>query len=124
VLGNWCAQKLNDAGVDTHHPEGGFYLFPDFTSHGSKLMEKGISNSASLCARLLEDTGVAALPGLAFERPENELTARIAYVDFDGAKALTASETVPLDEPLPENFIDKWCHGVTRAIELIADWVK
>ena len=40
--------------------------------------------------KLLEETGVAILPGSAFGRPETELTARMAYVDFDGAKMLTA----------------------------------
>ncbi len=42
-------------------------------------------------ARLLEETGVALLPGAAFVRSRAELTARLAYVDFDGASALAAS---------------------------------
>ena len=60
----------------------------------------------------------------AFARPEEELTARLAYVDFDGAKALTASETIPLDQPLPDDFVDFWCCNVARATELIGEWVK
>ena len=37
---------------------------------------------------MLEDTGVALLPGIAFGRPENELTCRLSYVDFDGKNAI------------------------------------
>ena len=79
------------------------------------------------CYRLvvvMEETGVAILPGSSFERDPEELTARMAYVDFDGAKALTASETTALESPLPDKFVDMWCHKVVRAVELIAEWVK
>ena len=71
----------------------------------------------------LEEAGVAILPGAAFGRPREELTARIAYVDFDGAAALSASEMIPLDQPLPEDFTELWCHGVIKAIRLLIDWV-
>ena len=67
---------------------------------------------------------MAILPGQAFERPANELSARLAYVDFDGAKALTASETIPLDQPLPDDFADTYCPKVIQAAHLLADWVR
>ena len=124
TLGNRCARMLKNGGINVHPPEGGFYLFPDFNPLKEKLTEKGISDGETLCRKLLEDTGVAVLPGSSFERPESELTTRIAYVDFDGAKALTASETIPLDKPLPEKFTDSWCHGIIQAIQLIVDWVN
>lgn len=73
----------------------------------------------TLCNRLLQETWVAALPGKAFERTPGELTIRVAYVDFDGAKALTASETTPLDQTLPDNFGELWCGNVIKAMNLI-----
>jgi len=123
ALGNQCAKMMNNAGVLVHPPIGGFYLFPDFSPFAERLAERGIADSKSLCERLLADTGVAILPGIVFDRPAEELTARLAYVDFDGSKALSASETIPLDEPLPEDFTELWCHNVTRAVRLIIDWV-
>jgi aspartate aminotransferase len=64
------------------------------------------------------------LPGSVFGRPEEELTARFAYVDFDGAKSLTASETVPLERPLPDDFIDHWCGRVIEAARAIIEWIS
>ncbi len=123
VLGNDVADKLNAAGVRAHQPEGGFYLFLDFSQHRERLAERGIRTSAQLTEALLNETGVAILPGSSFERPDNELNARMAYVDFDGAKALAATETMPLDEPLPDNFTNVWCHNVVKATDLMCEWI-
>lgn len=124
ALGNECASTLQGAGIRVHPPVGGFYLFLDFSPQADKLRQRGITSSTELCDRLLADTGVAILPGEAFERPPAELTARMAYVDFDGAKALTASETIPLEEPLPDDFSEFWCHKVVKATRLIGEWLN
>ena len=105
-------------------PQGAFYLFPDFTPLAERLAARGITDSGSLCERLLEETGVAILPGLVFERPRNELTTRLSYVNFDGSKALAASETIPLDQNLPKEFIHSWCQSTISAVENIVDWVS
>jgi aspartate aminotransferase len=110
--------------VRVHPPEGGFYLFPDFTPLAEELAQRGVDGSESLQQQLLDDTGVAILPGSAFGRPESELTARLAYVDFDGSRALAASETHPLDMPLPDEFIDHYCFKVIEAVRRIAAWIR
>lgn len=122
-LGGRCARMLNDGGLRVHDPVGAFYLFLDFSPFREKLAERGITNSAELCERLLADTGVALLPGKDFSRPPEELTARMAYVDFDGAEALAAGERVPLDQQLPPDFTDLWCYNVVEATRLIVSWV-
>ena len=123
LLGNQCADMFNEAGIHVPRPEGAFYLFLDFSSHAEKLAERGITDSVTLCDRLLEETGVAILAGACFGRPEEELTARLAYVDFDGAKALTASETISLEEPLPDDFTKHWCRNVIDATRRLVDWI-
>lgn len=123
-LGQECARKLNAADIRVHPPTGAFYLFLDFSPLTSKLEARGITDSVTLCERLLADTGVAILPGESFARPLEELTARMAYVDFDGARALTASEAIPADEPLPEDFNRHWCYNVVHAIDLITEWAN
>jgi aspartate aminotransferase len=123
ALGNWIVDKLEAAGVATLRPQGGFYLFPDFTPHREKLRARGIRDSRSLCEKLLEDTGVAILPGAEFGREKDELTARMAYVDFDGAKALSileSSENVEIDD----DFLFTHCPNVVNATRRIADWVS
>lgn len=122
-LGQRCAAILARAGVRIHQPVGAFYLFPDFSPLAKCLARRDIRDSSTLCERLLRDTGVAALPGVSFQRPAQELTARLAYVDFDGAKALSASETIPLDRPLPDDFFGRWCGDVLEATRRTAEWV-
>ena len=123
-IGNRAADILSEAEIRVHYPEGGFYLFADLTSHADRLAAKGIKTGRQLCERLLQDVGVAVLPGEAFGRPKEELTARIAYVDFDGAKALTASELLPLDQSLPDDFAETWCGNVLKAVQLFSAWSK
>jgi aspartate aminotransferase len=114
---------LRQGGIRVHDPLGAFYLFLDFSMVADKLSARGITDSATLCDRLLEETGVAILPGVSFNRDENELTARLAYVDFDGARALAASETTPLDQDLPDDFADTYCHKVIHAVQLLVEWL-
>jgi aspartate aminotransferase len=76
-----------------------------------------------MCEELLQATGVAILPGSAFNRPAFELTARIATVNFDGAKALAKCETIPLDQPLPDNFCEMYCKEVLDGIRKLVKWV-
>jgi aspartate aminotransferase len=122
ALGRRCADELLRAGIRVHPAEGAFYLFPDFAPLADRLAARRIRDSVTLCDRLLEETAVAVLPGEAFGRPAVELTLRLAYVDFDGARALAASETVPLDQPLPDSFVDQFCPGPATACGRIAHW--
>ena len=122
MLGATCVGKLREAGIRVHEPEGGFYLFLDFEPLREPLARRGITDAKTLCERLLDEAGVAILPGSVFERPANELSARLAYVNFDGAKALSASEKVPLDAELPASFVDSWCADVDTAMQNIVDW--
>ena len=122
ALGRWSAQRLNQAGLSTCLPDGGFYLFPCFDAKRSALAERGVRGSAAICQRLLEDTGVAILPGSDFGRSDDELSARLAYVNFDGARAITASEAIAKDRTLDEAFLRAWCPETVEAIEHICDW--
>jgi len=73
---------------------------------------------------VLDEAGVAFLPGKVFGRPEEELTTRIAYVDFDGAQALAASEQIPPDKDIGHDFIEAYCYNTNKGIEILCDWVR
>ncbi len=122
-LGNECYKALNKSGIRVHEPTGGFYLFLDFSGFSDKLISRGILTSNDLCMRLLNDTGVAILHGSSFGRPNEEFTARMAYVDFDGARALAAAKVITLHEPLPEDFNHIYCSKVIEGISQITNWV-
>ena len=123
TLGTYLARQLKAAGVSVSMPVGAFYLFPDFSSFRDKLNARGIKTSEDLCDQLLHDVGVAILPGSVFGRSEKELSARIAYVDFDGARALIAAQQVPPHESLSESFIKMYCQHCIKAINSICEWL-
>jgi aspartate aminotransferase len=120
-LGHWIARELNQANIHTLPPQGGFYLFPDFESLREQLARRGITDSRQLCERLLEETGVAILPGTDFGRPDAELTVRLAFVDFDGTAALAASRNTHGDD-LNLAFLETNCGKVVEAIRSLCDW--
>ncbi|MBN2559764.1 MAG: aminotransferase class I/II-fold pyridoxal phosphate-dependent enzyme [Phycisphaerae bacterium] len=123
ALARQCTDILRSTGVRVHLPAGAFYLFVDFSPLRERLAQRGIEDGPALCTRLLEETGVAILPGAAFAQSREELTARLAYVNFDGARALAASENIPLTEDLPDDFTRRWCERVLQGVERIADWL-
>jgi aspartate aminotransferase len=123
ALGKETAAILRSGNVSVNDPAGGFYLFPDFSALKDKLYARGIYSGAMLCERLLQECGVAILPGSDFNRPADELSARLSYVDFDGAKALSKSMTIPLHEKLPDEFTAQYCGNVIKAAQVMVDWL-
>ncbi len=119
-IGNYVHQSLREMNIHCPEPVGGFYLFPNFDFYKSKLNAKGITTSAQLCERLLEETGIAVLPGSAFGRNENELTARLAYVDFDGSQIL---KTTSENKDLNLLNIEDHCPNITQAMKELNEWV-
>jgi len=120
VLGTHCATVLREAGCGLPAVDGAFYLFPDFGATAPQLDQRGVHDSQSLAEQLLQDTGVATLPGSVFGRPRPELTLRLSYVNFDGAGALRAAEA---GEPVDEAFIRRHCPDTVEAVRRMAEWV-
>jgi aspartate aminotransferase len=86
-VGATLHRQLIDEGVRVHAPTGAFYMLLDFSAFKAGLAAQGVHDDLTLCSKLLEETGVALLPGTAFGMPPGALTARMAYVDFDGDAA-------------------------------------
>jgi aspartate aminotransferase len=124
TLGEELWRRLQSAGLTVARPAGGFYLFPDATPLREQLAARHICDSESLCQRLLADTGVATLPGSEFGRPPEELTARIAFVDFDGTRALGAAEQVAADAALGIDFLETWCGRMLTAVDRMCLWLN
>ncbi|AFT68694.1 Aminotransferase class I and II [Alloalcanivorax dieselolei B5] len=112
---------LRGAGVPMASTDGAFYLFPDLSPLTDTLRRRGIEGSVELCASLLEDTGVATLPGEAFGRPPSEPSLRLAFVDFDGGQALEAA--AGLEGPLEDAFLRRYCGRCVTAMEKLANWI-
>jgi aspartate aminotransferase len=118
-LGNLVHKKLTDAGVVMPKPQGGFYLFPDF-SHIPEVKKK-FKDVNEACQSMLENSGVAVLPGDSFGMDPSILATRLAYVDFDGGKAL---EAVERGEKVDMEFFKKYCPNVLEGADAIVSWIE
>ncbi len=119
AIGLYTHKKLIDAGIGCTEPQGGFYCFVDFMPMKDALAKRNLTTADEVCQALLQDTGVALLAGSAFGVDPSYMSARLAFVDFDGEAALDAAKTEAIDDA----FIQKYCKKTYDGIQYIADWL-
>jgi aspartate aminotransferase len=124
MLGHHCAKVMQSAGISVPLPEGGFYLFPDFGHHRAELAEKSITDNRRLCEYFLEKTGIASLYGSAFGCPASDLSLRMAFVDFDGARALGLYNDFKPNKQNEMAFLKEACPDVLEGVQRLADEVS
>lgn len=110
---------LSSTEVSYPKPDGGFYLFLNFEAYRSKLAKKNIYNSRDFCELLLNQTGIALLPGMDFGCPASMLVARLAYVNFDGTSAIEGA----VDKEVNTSFILKHCWETIEGTQQLAKWL-
>jgi len=118
MIGDYIYKELSSVGVICQKPQGGFYMICDFSDVVNKTHE--INNDKTLCQKILNDIGFAMLPGSDFGMEEDKLLSRIAFVDFDGSKAL---KMISKEKPSPDNFLDLTCPKIAKGISLLKDWI-
>lgn len=119
-LSLYAWEQFSAVDADVCKAKGGFYLFPGFSGIKEPLASAGIHDSTTLCSRLLNDTGVAILPGSAFLRDEQEMFVRLALVDFDGKAAIDAAQSKTVNR----SFVEKYCPNVIEAVDGMVSWMK
>lgn len=124
ITRKYITMRFDRWNITYPHPQGAFYIFPDFGFYREKLLEKGITTSKQMCNRILDDTGVAMLPGSDFGRMPEEFSARIAYVDFNGREAMEAAPVLFQPEPNYDAFVENYCPKVVKAIEKLGLWLS
>jgi len=75
---NELYETFNELGVPCPRPAGGFYLYPDFSPWRSILEKRGVKTSKELANYLLEEWGIATLPGSAFNEDPSALRLRLS----------------------------------------------
>jgi aspartate/methionine/tyrosine aminotransferase len=85
---NYLYDRFVSMGLNCPKPAGSFYLFPDFDNFRGAFQKRGVLTSRKMVDALLDEAGVAVLPGSDFYLPATNLGVRVAAVDFDGARAL------------------------------------
>ena len=118
MIGDYIYKELSSVGVICNKPQGGFYMICDFSNVVNKTHE--INNDKTLCQKILNDIGFAMLPGSDFGMEEDKLLSRIAFVDFDGSKAL---KMISKEKPSSDSLLDFTCPKIVKGISLLKEWV-
>jgi len=121
AAGHFLHQRFTEIGLNCPKPQGAFYLFPDFENFKEKLSSHGITTSEKLSRRLLEETGVALLPGSDFYMPNDFLVVRVASVDYDGAQLL---KNFPEENQLTPEMFPNLFPKLADAAERIEKWLS
>ena len=110
-VAKFCYIQLLASNVKLHEPEGGFYLYPDFSNYQDAFTRRDINSSKELCDHILQECGVAMLPGEAFGMKKC-WTARLSFVDFE--------------EPnFGEEFVlTKHAKRIVEGINALKEWLK
>ncbi len=123
LISNAISNKLLEINLKHPKPEGGFYLMPNFEYYQDILLEKDIETNEQLCTKIMEETGVALLPGSAFGFPNEKLVTRLSYVDFDGQKALGLIESHKKNKEWENHFLKTISGHMIEGIDRLKNWL-
>ncbi len=59
-----------------------------------------------------------------FMRPKGELTARLCFVNFNGANALQESQKIGLNGTIDNQFVIDYCRPVVDGIAALTEWIQ
>ena len=113
-VGNYVYENLKSNDVLINKPQGGFYLMPEF-------INKKFKSSSQLCQKILEDTGVALLPGSDFGFKPKKMLARLSYTDFNGSEFLNNTN---VNTVIDDTLIMKYAPNVVEGVEKLSNWAK
>jgi len=118
TIADYVHNELSSVGVSCQKPQGGFYMICDFSKISN--IARNFSDDKILCQTILNEVGFAMLPGSDFGLESNNLLSRIAFVDFDGEKALRLISEMELSS----DKLNIICPRIVRGISLLKEWIK
>ena len=108
AVGNYVYENLKSNKILINKPQGGFYLMPEF-------LNKKFNSSSEMCDNILNDTGVALLPGSDFGFDQTKMLARLSFTDFDGQEFMNKIEgNQKINKDHIANFAPKIIAGVDK----------
>jgi len=125
IMGEYTHHALTAIeGVKVTKPDATFYLLADFNSYAPDLQKSNIFTSQKLSESLIVHPYHTAIVGgdsLVLER--TDFSARIAYVDYDGAKVYqNYLDNKPKSSIEKIEFVKKNAPKVVAGIDMIADF--
>ena len=112
AVGNYVYENLKSNKVLINKPQGGFYLMPEF-------LNKVFNSSSEMCESILNDTGVALLPGSDFGFVQTQMLARLSFTDFDGQEFMSKIED---NQKIDNDHIAKFAPKVVEGVDKLKRW--
>ena len=113
-VGNYVYENLRSNKVLISKSQGGFYLMPEF-------VDKRFKNSEDMCKDMLNNAGVAALPGSDFGFSEKKMYARISFTDFNGDEFM---RNIPKNLKIDESLLNKFAPKIVKGTKRLKAWVE
>ena len=114
AIGDYVYNNLKSNKVLINPPQGAFYLMPEFKNNKYK-------NSSKLCEAILNETGVAMLPGSDFGFKPKKMLTRLSYTDFNGTEFF---ENVTNYNLIDDDVIKKYAPNVVEGVSKLSNWAK
>ncbi len=114
LTANYVFENLKSNVINIAKPQGGFYLFPEFTN-------TKFSSSSEMCKDILKKTGVALLPGSDFGLDNKKMLARLSYTDFDGANFL---KNTTGSKKLDNADLEKNAPNIVEGVAALKQWAN
>ena len=78
-------------------------------------------NSSKLCEAILNETGVAMLPGSDFGFKPKKMLTRLSYTDFNGTEFF---KNVTNYNSVDDDMIKKYAPHVVEGVSKLSNWAK
>ena len=114
TVGEYVYENLKSNKININKPQGGFYLMPEF------LIEK-FSTAEEMCDNILEETGVALLPGSDFGFSKERMITRLSFTDFNGDEFM---QNVKKTKKVDMNSISKFAPKIIEGTKKLKEWVE
>ena len=86
-----------------------------------EFLNKKYKNSSELCDAILDETGVAMLPGSDFGFNSKKMLTRLSYTDFDGSNFLKNTLN---KNTINEEIIEKYAPNVVEGVKKLSIWAQ
>jgi len=111
-IGMYVYENLKSNKILINKPEGGFYLMPEF-------INSKFRTSSEMCKNIINETGVALLPGSEFGFSEDKMLARLSFTDFDGEKFLNNTSGC---KEINQDILSKFAPNVLEGVSKLKHW--
>ena len=112
AVGEYVFENLKSNTISINKPQGGFYLMPEF-------LTQKFSTSEEMCSNILNETGVALLPGSDFGFSKERMIARLSFTDFNGGEFM---QNIKKTKKIDINSISKFAPKIIEGTKKLKLW--